>query len=294
MNKISIILPTYNRAPYLTPSIKSVLNQTWDGDLEMIVVDDCSNDNTEEVIAALDDARVSYIKSRKRTGAASARNTGVRASTGEWIAFVDSDTIWYPEKLAKQVTAISDASNDYALVYCRLRKQKGNDWEVHPTRVHSGAVYEQLLFDNFIDTPSVLMKRKAFEAVGGFDARLPRFQDWDLFLRVAQQGEVLGMEEVLFDSLTLAGAISSNHNARLEALLIIHSKYLNDISKNSELTSRFLAKIVNAYLIVDEPRKAAAFLKTHSCGGTFTLSSLVKIGHLLPKGFYRKLWDLLR
>ncbi|WP_343928820.1 glycosyltransferase family 2 protein [Pigmentiphaga daeguensis] len=297
MKKISVILPTYNRAAYLGPSIKSVLNQTWHGELEMIVVDDCSDDNTKEIISQLKDPRIRYIESQKRAGAAAARNTGVAASTGDWIAFIDSDTIWYPEKLAKQVGAIQQRTSDtYSLTYCRLRKQKHEEsgWENHPQRVYSGLVYEKLLFDNFIDTPSVLMKRETFEAVGGFDPRLPRFQDWDLFLRVSQQNSVLGMEEVLFDSLTLAGAISSNDRARLEALLIIHSKYLSDISKNSDLASRFLAKIVNAYLIVDQPDAAAAFLRTNSRSHTLALSFLVKTARLLPKGMYRRLWDIVR
>ncbi|GAA0533966.1 hypothetical protein GCM10009097_58940 [Pigmentiphaga daeguensis] len=273
------------------------MNQTWHGELEMIVVDDCSDDNTKEIISQLKDPRIRYIESQKRAGAAAARNTGVAASTGDWIAFIDSDTIWYPEKLAKQVGAIQQRTSDtYSLTYCRLRKQKHEEsgWENHPQRVYSGLVYEKLLFDNFIDTPSVLMKRETFEAVGGFDPRLPRFQDWDLFLRVSQQNSVLGMEEVLFDSLTLAGAISSNDRARLEALLIIHSKYLSDISKNSDLASRFLAKIVNAYLIVDQPDAAAAFLRTNSRSHTLALSFLVKTARLLPKGMYRRLWDIVR
>ena len=99
---ISVIIPTYNRASLLPRALDSVLRQTWE-DLEVIVVDDASRDDTPQVMAACTDPRVRYIRLEKNSGACVARNTGVAQARGEWIAFQDSDDLWLPEKLEKQM-----------------------------------------------------------------------------------------------------------------------------------------------------------------------------------------------
>ena len=102
MEKISVIIPTYNRAKELKRSVESVLAQTYDN-FELIIVDDGSKDNTQEVIASIPDERIRYIKLEQNRGAAGARNEGVRASKCDLIAFQDSDDIWREEKLERQM-----------------------------------------------------------------------------------------------------------------------------------------------------------------------------------------------
>lgn len=111
---VSIIMPSYNTAQYITESIQSVLNQTY-ANWELIIVDDCSTDNTDEVVASIHDERIRYLKNEKNSGAAVSRNRALREAKGRWIAFLDSDDLWMPEKLEKQIRFME--SNSYAFSY---------------------------------------------------------------------------------------------------------------------------------------------------------------------------------
>lgn len=107
---VSIIMPSYNTAKYISESIDSVIEQTYKN-WELIIVDDCSTDNTDEVVAQYADPRIIYLKNKKNSGAAVSRNKALRAAKGEWIAFLDSDDLWEPTKLEKQLKFMID--NDY-------------------------------------------------------------------------------------------------------------------------------------------------------------------------------------
>lgn len=111
---VSIIMPSYNTALYIKETIQSVLDQTYTN-WELIIVDDCSTDNTEEVLATINDSRIRYFKNEKNSGAAVSRNKALRAAKGQWIAFLDSDDLWMPEKLEKQINFMK--KNGYSFSY---------------------------------------------------------------------------------------------------------------------------------------------------------------------------------
>ena len=111
---VSIIMPSYNTAPYIGETIQSVLNQTYQN-WEIIIMDDCSTDNTDEVVASIKDERIKYFHNEKNSGAAVSRNRALREAQGRWIAFLDSDDIWMPEKLEKQISFMK--SNGYSFSY---------------------------------------------------------------------------------------------------------------------------------------------------------------------------------
>ena len=112
---VSIIMPSYNTGRFITETINSVLNQTYNN-WELIIVDDCSTDNTDEVVAPfLDDERIKYFKNETNSGAAVSRNKALREAKGKWIAFLDSDDLWMPEKLEKQISFMEE--NDYHFSY---------------------------------------------------------------------------------------------------------------------------------------------------------------------------------
>ena len=112
---VSIIMPSYNTAEYIAESIKSVLDQTYT-DWELIIVDDCSTDNTDEAVAPfLTDGRIKYLKNDKNSGAAVSRNKALREAGGKWIAFLDSDDLWLPEKLERQISFMEE--NGYHFSY---------------------------------------------------------------------------------------------------------------------------------------------------------------------------------
>lgn len=111
---VSIIMPSYNTAKYIADSIESVINQTYT-DWELIIVDDCSTDNTDDIVKQFDDKRIIYLKNEKNSGAAVSRNRALKAAKGRWIAFLDSDDLWYPQKLEKQIGFMKE--NGYSFSY---------------------------------------------------------------------------------------------------------------------------------------------------------------------------------
>ena len=123
---VSIIMPSYNTANFISSTIKSVLAQTYT-DWELIIVDDCSTDNTDEVVRPfLSDLRICYIKNEKNSGAAVSRNRALREAKGKWIAFLDSDDLWLPEKLEKQIEFMKE--NNYSFTYTDYRIQLNGVW----------------------------------------------------------------------------------------------------------------------------------------------------------------------
>ena len=104
---VSIIMPSWNTGRFIAESIQSVLKQTYQN-WELLIVDDCSTDNTDEIVAGFNDKRIRYFKNEKNSGAAITRNRAIREARGEWIAFLDSDDLWSPEKLAKQLNFMNE------------------------------------------------------------------------------------------------------------------------------------------------------------------------------------------
>jgi len=188
MPKVSVVIPTYNRAELLRSAIISVLNQTFQ-DFEIVVVDDASKDNTAEVISSFNDKRIKYIRHETNKGEAGARNTGVMNSEGEYIAFLDDDDEWLPEKLKKQIELFENSPREVGGVYTGFLKVDRTTGEVLkrviPTK--RGNIFSDLLRFNWIYIPSVLMvKKECFEKAGLFDASIPFGLDYDMWIRISK------------------------------------------------------------------------------------------------------------
>ena len=188
MPTVSIVIPAYNAEAFIQEALDSVFRQTY-RDFEVIVVDDGSEDRTAEIIKQYGHD-VHYIH-QKNQDVAAARNTGIRASRGEWIAFLDHDDIWLPEKLEKQVSAFQ-SSDDVDVVFCDMVRWYGGDnvrhesWRRRYNRraVRRGMVKSLLLRCSF--QPSTVMASKTcFQDGGFFDESLRVSSDWDMWLRLA-------------------------------------------------------------------------------------------------------------
>ncbi len=118
-NLVSIIMPSWNTGEFITESIQSVLNQTYTN-WELIIIDDCSSDDTDQIVESINDERIKYLKNEKNCGAALTRNRGLREARGEWIAFLDSDDLWMPEKLEHQIDFMK--KNGYSLSFTEYEK----------------------------------------------------------------------------------------------------------------------------------------------------------------------------
>ena len=191
--RVSVIIPTYNRAHLVGRAIQSVLDQTYD-DFEVIVVDDGSTDNTMEVVSGFRDERIKYIQHPVNKGTpAAARNTGIRAARGELIGFVDSDDEWLPEKLQKQVDKFGTSSINVGLVYggyCVIDDQtKRMIRQVYPRK--RGYMLREMLRMSGPPTSVLtpLVKADCFDRVGLFDETMIFAEDWDMFVRIAEHLE---------------------------------------------------------------------------------------------------------
>ena len=185
---VSVVIPTYNRAHMIGDTLNSVLAQTY-RNFEIIVVDDGSTDNTPEVLTYYG-SPVHYVRCENR-GKSAARNTGIRVARGDYIAFLDSDDLWLPNKLQAQMD-VFDEQPDLKWVYsdCYMFDgQTGADictWSSH-SRLYAGNIFELLFQNNFIASPTPVFRRQVFGEVGYFDETLQRHQpeDADMWLRTA-------------------------------------------------------------------------------------------------------------
>jgi glycosyltransferase involved in cell wall biosynthesis len=186
---VSVVIPTFNRAATIARSLTSVLTQ--DGvDLEVIVVDDGSTDDTLDLLNNIDDDRLRIVSTEGRCGAPTARNRGIAASIGTWVAFQDSDDEWRPGKLKKQLQAVADMP-DAEACYCQLSQRYGGSERIIPAidgMPRFGQILGSIVRDSFISTQTLIARRQALDAIGGFDPSLPRLQDWDLVIRLAKSG----------------------------------------------------------------------------------------------------------
>jgi glycosyltransferase involved in cell wall biosynthesis len=190
--RVSVVLPTYNRRSVLLEAIASVREQSF-ADLEILVCDDGSADGSREAVQALAsaDPRIRWIQGEHSGRPGTNRNRGIRAARGEWIAFQDSDDLWLPDKLAKQLRVLEDAPQAaFIYGYAAELRADGSRRRMTPARVQrEGRMFETLLFHSLIQTPTVLVRRELLERAGGFDEamRLTIGEDYELYLRLATQ-----------------------------------------------------------------------------------------------------------
>lgn len=184
----SVIIPTFNRRALVAEAIASALAQEG-ADFELIVVDDGSTDGTEAALAPIRD-QLRFLSQTNR-GVSAARNTGARVARGEWLAFLDSDDIWLPDKLCAQMAFVREHPETRIC-------QTGEIWirngvRVNPCNHHrkpDGDVFLPSLQRCLVSPSAVMIRRDLFEAAGGFDESLPACEDYDLWLRLAWQTPV--------------------------------------------------------------------------------------------------------
>ncbi|WP_227357666.1 glycosyltransferase family 2 protein [Haladaptatus salinisoli] len=209
---VSVIVPTYNRADALPRTIESVLSQTLEN-LELIIVDDASEDNTEDVVASYDDERIQFIQHEINKGASAARNTGIEHADGEYMAFLDSDDVWLPTKLEKQVLTLELRSDDWVAAYCEAETVRpgGQSPLVRwVTRLISrrnktegaegGKELIGLILSDDLHTSagsSLLVKSDVVRTIDGFDESFNRFQDPEFLIRVLKHGKLACVNEPL-------------------------------------------------------------------------------------------------
>lgn len=223
---ISVIIPTYNRAKTIMRSINSVLNQTYN-DIEVLIIDDGSTDETKDVIKNIDDDRIRYIK-QENSGACVARNHGISIAKGEYIAFHDSDDEWHLDKLEKQLKIME--KNNASIVCCKMIGAKRNGGKkYYPCHLKNGFINGNInLFG--IGTQTLLAKKEVFEK-NKFDPEMPRYQDFELLLRIIQNYNIYYIDEALVNYNIGDDSISVNPVKLEKACEMILKKHPNFIKE---------------------------------------------------------------
>ncbi len=220
---VSVIIPTYQRAHSVGRSIDSALSQTF-SDLEVLVIDDGSTDGTDERVMSIDDPRVRYVRLPQNSGVAAARNRGIRESRGRYVAFLDSDDIWFPDKIARQLERFEQLGEDIGLVYGGVEQHDGHGNTETTRPSHRGRLHRELLRRNVIHGggSNVMIPRHVVARVGFFDESLPAIEDYDYWLRISRGHDIDFVDAVVMRYEDPAGAErkslhqSSNHAARVQ------------------------------------------------------------------------------
>jgi glycosyltransferase involved in cell wall biosynthesis len=194
--QVSVIIPTYNSVKYVIAATESVLAQTFK-DFEIIVVDDGSTDETESVLSLYQN-KIRYIR-QPNNGVAVARNRGIAESRGKYVAFLDADDTWLPNKLERQMNAMRQQTQ-YQACYSAFTVVDSdlNPLGISRSRRHGKALEDLLTCGNIIGSIcTVICVRSLFEKVGAFDPALSQCADWDMWVRLAAQTEFLYLDEPL-------------------------------------------------------------------------------------------------
>ena len=238
--KISVIIPTYNREKTIITSINSVLKQTY-YNLEVLIIDDGSNDNTESLISNIKDSRIKYIKIKENKGACFARNLGIKLSTGKYITFQDSDDYYHINKIEKQYLNLIKKKSDFD--FCRFCIHINNSYEIilpkvkQQKKIKRKKILEELCNGNFITTQSILVKRIFIKQIL-FDINFPRFQDYDLILRLVPICKVSYTKEILVDLYRSEDSIGNDYSKLNKSYYLLSLKNYNiNCKKNSFLSS---------------------------------------------------------
>lgn len=230
MPLVTVVIPTYNRADMVKTAIDSVLAQTF-GDYEIIVVDDCSVDNTREAVASYG-SKVKFIQLDANSGSsARPRNTAIRQARGKYIALLDSDDIWMPSYLEKVVAKAEASPDSVGLVYAQILRTTrefgiDNAPALYPDRMLRGNLWPLILSSCICATTTSLIKKSCFDKVGLFD---DIGVHWEMWIRLAKHYEFDYVDEVL--AINLLHELCESNKDQRARLEYIFSKHAGDYAK---------------------------------------------------------------
>ncbi len=299
--KVSVIIPTYNRASYLKEAVQSVLDQTY-RNFELIIVDDGSTDNTEEVVASFTDDRIRYIKKNNEGHAGKTRNVGLENARGEYIAFLDDDDVWLPEKLELQIKTMMEHPEFKAsyTLYSIVGTGEQRKIHMHPKQnLQQGNIFNDLIkYGAIVCTPSICLHKDVIKKVGKF-AEIPELrsgQDYDLWLRIAHVFDFICIPRELVIVRFHSGSVSETYLTT--KFLTIYDRVIKDSNAPKGLKRKFLS---NAYfiegevsLLQNDSRFRESFLKSLTIN-PFTLRSYLVIPLLImPVNLAKKTYIQLK
>ena len=278
--KITVVIPVFNAEKTLDRALNSVAAQTYP-DFDVVVVDDGSTDKTVDLVSNSRIGNLTFVKHAQNRGAAAARNTGISAARGRFIAFLDADDAWKPNKLERQIAALERAGSNVVACATGYHLHKGDRDLTIALNLTSEQFRKQILFGCTISPgTTLLIDRRAFDGIGLFDETFRRLEDWDWLLRFAERFELEIISEPLADIYLAVQILSyEQRNLILDAIKRTREKHLHRFGglarvqlRSSLLIERaamlyrsgkpiFAAMYVLAAIFV-YPRRNAAFYRT--------------------------------
>jgi len=294
---VSVIIPTYNRALTLPRAMNSVLQQGYKN-LELLVIDDGSKDNTDEVMATFTDPRIRYVKMERNQGQSAARNQGMRLAKGDFIAFQDSDDEWLSGKLEKMVAgALGAGTSDVAVFHSRI--VYGRD-EARVYGVGRACCVPRLPpatgerdfvkishQQNLISPQTLMISRSIFEKVGFWDKLLKTSVDWDYSLRVVNQAKMVFIEEPLVMAYIQDDSISVLRGNRVRSQLRILLKLQRQPGVDPGVLGDHFARVGMDFGRIGKPRMGRKVI-WRSIQLAPTLKNWARLFVTIAKGFAPK------
>lgn len=265
--KVSVILPTFNRSHSLKAAINSVLTQSY-RDIELIVVDDGSSEDIEGLVRTIGDRRLRYVRRTENGGAAAARNTGLAVAGGDYIGFQDSDDIWLPHKLERQLALFSSLPKKIGVVtgakilYGRDEAHNYGPGKVAYAPSPKGRLrldedqLARLLTENRVSLQNALFRKDCFSGRAWFDTCARANEDWEFAIRLVQQTVIYEDVEPVVLGFISADSISSNSRKQTMGLLRILNNSKSVLASNRKIRSIFMID-VGVYLYRSGKRKTA-------------------------------------
>ncbi len=225
---ISIIIPTFNREKIIGRAIRSILAQGY-YNIEIIIIDDCSNDNTKKVVESVDDQRIIFKRLAKNSGVSAARNAGIEIASGELIAFLDSDDEWLGDMLKNQIIAFNNHPECNAAVTGFIRYYgKTPEYIAPPAGIlNKDELLTAILRGNFITPQTLMIRKKCIKELSGFDTNLSHREDWDFGVRLLENNNIAVVDlplAVVYETQDNLTSMEPEKTSTLEIFLNKHKK----------------------------------------------------------------------
>ena len=261
MPKVSVIIPTYNRVESLSLAIESVLAQTFQ-DFEIVVVDDAPQGYARGAVVSFDNRRIRYICHEANKGDAASRNTGILNSSGDYLAFLDDDDEWLPEKLQMQVDVLTTSSSQVGGVYTGKLNVDGATGTI--SRIYSPErgvnSFDEIFADNPINTSSILLKKICFERLGLFDETMPCSSDYDMWIRICEEFKLQCIKQPLVKYCVHENGLTYDYAKQIQGLEILISRYGRFFALNGKGLCRLYLSLGVFYLYDGKVERARDFL----------------------------------
>ncbi|MHB8084678.1 MAG: glycosyltransferase family 2 protein [Dehalococcoidia bacterium] len=235
---VAVIIPTYNRAGLIGRAIRSVLSQTYNR-FELIIVDDCSIDNTEEVVRGFGDDRIRYIRREANKGVSAARNIGIRNTESKYLTFLDDDDELLSGYLEKQLAAITKAKKTVGVAYADMLTEYGQTITRKEGNVHKDVM--RLQFNCQMEC--FLIKSECFKSAGLFDEDLPFAEDVDMIIRLSKTFNFIHVDEPLVIRNLTGGSLMSNMDSFINGFESILKKHYEEFKLDRKALSQFYLHI---------------------------------------------------